>query len=152
MIILVTTFISVFALVSASLIIASIANTKRQQKFNEKYLQFLRQHEGVALFCYTNRLAFCGAIESVIIPQLDKHVQIVKLIGKDPQTDLDKEYIAHMLFNLKEVGFPNVMRIVNGRVIDRSLHRLIYNSINNNTANKLPLLVNNALNALGNTR
>ncbi len=137
-----TTFTIILVLVIAIVAIASINGAKKRRKFNEGYLEFLSKNDGLEIFCYTNRERFCGAIESELIPKLGDHIHVVKLIGKEPQTELDKSYISFALYNLQEIGFPNVMKIINGRIIDLSLHKSIYDSINNNRVDTLPSLVN----------
>ena len=106
------------------------------------------QNEGLEFFCYTNRLKFCEAIEDKLVPSLDEHIHVIKLIGKEPETHFNRRFISHALYNLKEVGFPNVMKIVDGRFVDFSLHKPIYDAINNGNTNLLPSLVHEKLTKL----
>ncbi len=136
--------ITVFVLIA----IASAKATKAHQKFIEEYNVFLADNEGLEVFCYTNRLKFCDAIEDQLVPTLDEHIHVIKLIGKVPQTQLNERFISHALCNLKEVGFPNVMKVADGKFIDLSLHKPIYDAINNNNINLLPSLVHEKLKKL----
>ena len=112
---------------------------KKQQK--ERFEAFLLSNNGIELFCYTNRKRFCEVIEEEIIPSLDKSINIVKLNGKEPQTELDKEMISYALYRIKNIGFPNVMKIVNGKLIDLSMHKEVYDCINNGKSENLAGIV-----------
>ena len=70
------------------------------------------------------------------------------LEGKDPITDINREFISYALNRLINIGFPNVMKISNGVVEDISLHNEIYNAINNKKFGELQPLVENALSNL----
>lgn len=130
------------------IVIATISDWRSRKKFSQEYLQFLNDNEGLEIFCYTNRLKFLSVIETTVIPQLDENIYIIKLKGKEPQTDLDPNFVSHILNNIKEVGFPNVMKIVNGSVIDFSLHKPIYDAINNGNYSQISILINEKLNKL----
>ncbi len=141
-------FLIILIIVFVLIAIASAKATKAHQKFIEEYNEFLEGNEGLEIFCYTNRLKFCDAIEAQLIPTLNENIHVIKLIGKIPQTQLNESFISHALCNLKEVGFPNVMRVVDGKFIDLSLHKPIYDVINNNNINLLPSLVHEKLKRL----
>jgi hypothetical protein len=136
--------ITVFVLIA----VASAKAAKAHQKFVEEYNEFLANNEGLEVFCYTNRLKFCDVIEAQLVPTLDKHIHVIKLIGKVPQTQLNERFISHALCKLKEVGFPNVMRVVDGRFVDLSLHKPVYDAINNKNNALLPSLVHEKLKKL----
>ncbi|WP_426360128.1 hypothetical protein ACPUVO_07870 [Pseudocolwellia sp. HL-MZ19] len=142
--ILTVTLITIFILI----VVAFIKDSKARKKFNIQYQEYLQNNEGLEVFCYTNRLKFCSIIETHLIPKIDKSVRIIKLEGKEPQTDLNKEFISYALHNIKEVGFPNIMKIVNGSLIDFSLHKTIYDCINNDNVEVIPKLINDKLNKL----
>jgi len=142
------TFLIIVITIFVLIVIASVKTTKAHQKFIEEYNAFLVDNEGVEIFCYTNRLKFCHVIETQLVPTLDKHIYVIKLIGKVPKSQLNERFISYALSNLKEIGFPNVMRIVDGRIIDLSLRKTIYDAINNNNINLLPSFVNEKLKTL----
>jgi len=142
------TFLTIVMTAFLLIAIASAKATRTRHKFTAEYNLFLAEHEGLEIFCYTNRLKFCDAIEAQLVPTLDEHIHVIKLNGKVPQTRLNERVISHALCNLKGVGFPNVMRVVDGKFIDSSLHKPIYDAINNNNTNLLPSLVHDKLRRL----
>lgn len=118
------------------------SSNKVERKFEKEYAEFLSENEGLEIFCYTNRDKFQNIIESKLLPDLDKTINVIKLIGKKPKTKLEQRFISRTLYSIKNVGFPNVMKIVDGQVLDISLHSEIYNSINNGAPEKMIELVN----------
>jgi hypothetical protein len=128
--------------------VVGYSNYKDKKQFELEYSEFLSKNEGMELFCYTNREKFEKVIETKILPSLDESIHVVKLIGKEATTNLDKKYISHALYRIKNIGFPNVMRVVNGQLLDVSLHSEIYNSINNEKSEELVGLVNSKIELL----
>lgn len=94
------------------------------------FRQFLRQHEGVEFFCYTNRKNSYSFVEEEILPYLDPDIKIIHLEGRTPISQYNEQYISRILHNLKQIGFPNVMKINSGKVMDLSLHHELYETIN----------------------
>ena len=140
-----STFIIILVIFVSFITVASRVDVRSQRKFYDGYLKFLDQYNGHEFFCYTNRVKFCDVIESELIPRLDAHVHVIKMVNKEPHSELDKTYISYALYSLREIGFPNVMKIVNGRIIDLSLHKAIYDSINNKQVDTMLSLVNSKL-------
>lgn len=138
-------FSIIIPLIVILVIIASNQSKRERNKFLERYQEFLNQNEGQEFFCYTNRKEFVDVIEQQLITKLDSTIKIIKLEGKDPITDLNREFISYALNRLINIGFPNVMKINNGVVEDISLHNEIYNAINNKKFGELQPLVENAL-------
>ena len=138
-------FFIIIPLIVILVIIASNQSKRERNKFLERYQEFLNQNEGHEFFCYTNRKEFVDVIEQQLIPKLDSTIKIIKLEGKDPITDINREFISYALNRLINIGFPNVMKISNGVVEDISLHNEIYNAINNKKFGELQPLVENAL-------
>lgn len=128
--------------------IASYFSAKERKRFQSEYRSFMEENEGLELFVYTNREKFCGFIEENLIPSIDDSVNIVKLEGKKPQTKLNERFISHALYRVKNVGFPNVMKIVSGEFIDASLHNEIYNAISNERHNEVCEKIQHALSKL----
>lgn len=128
--------------------IVGYSTNKDRKQFELEYSKFLSKNEGMELLCYTNREKFENVIESEVLPSLDESVHIVKLIGKEPRTNLDEKFISHALNSIKNVGFSNIMKVVNGQFIDVSLHNDIYNSINNGKSNDLAGIVNSEIELL----
>jgi hypothetical protein len=124
------------------------SGAQAKKKFKLEYSEFLAKNEGLELFCYTNREKFQNIIEEKLLPNLDESISFVKLIGKEPNADLDKKFISYALCRLNNIGFPNVMKIVNDQFLDISLHNEIYNCINNKKQKELVSLVNEKLKIL----
>jgi hypothetical protein len=97
---------------------------------NRRYKRFLKEHEGLEFFCYTNRKNSEQFVEEEILPALDSGINIIHLVGKRPVSEYDERCISHMLYRIKQVGFPNIMKIKDGHVVDLSLHNELYNTIN----------------------
>jgi hypothetical protein len=138
-------FFIIIPVIVILVIIASNQSKRERNKFLERYQEFLNQNEGQEFFCYTNRKEFVDVIEQQLIPKLDSTIKIIKLEGKDPITDLNREFISYALNRLTNIGFPNVMKISHGVVEDISLHNEIYNAINTKKFGELQPLVENAL-------
>ena len=126
-------------------LVSAIFPSKADAKFKEEYALFLSQHEGDEFFCYTNRKNSVNEIEKYILPELDDSILIIKLVGKNPQTDLDQRFISYALHHLKNVGFPNIMKIANSKIHDYSLHNKTYSAISQGQAEQLPEIVQNGL-------
>lgn len=103
---------------------------KRINTFKNDYRNFLSLMEGKQLFCYTSRSNCKDWVESELLPVLDKNIEVILLNGKTPISNFPSQYISHALHNIKNIGFPNVMKIVNGEVRDASLHNEFYDTIN----------------------
>jgi hypothetical protein len=129
-----------FVIISLAFVIAYRA-LQVNKKLDAEYHSFLLENEGLELFCYTNRELFCDVIEQEIVPTLEDSVRIVKLKGKEPHSEFEVKFISRALNELKNVGFPNVMKIVNGKFVDISMHKQIYDGINNGKRSDLPELV-----------
>ena len=125
-----------------------ISLNRQNKELKKEYEAFLLAHEGNEIFCYTNRKNSVKQIEEHILPRLPKGTHIVKLEGKMVCTNLNKNCISFMLYQLKEVGFPNVMKISNGSVIDLSLKKKVYSAISQNDVSSLSDIVIAGLNRI----
>lgn len=99
-------------------------------KFNKGYKRFLETHEGQKFFCYTSRKTSKGYVEKEILPLLSRDIEIIYLDGREPISKFPREYISAALYRIKNYGFPNIMEIVNGRMLDLSLKKELYETIN----------------------
>ncbi len=111
-------------------------------------MSWLKDHEGEIFFCYTNRKNSIKEIEQYILPKLDSSIHIVFLEGKKPKSELDNRFVSHSLYRLENVGFPNVMRVVNGKMQDYSLHNPVYSAINQSRLSELGNITKQAINNL----
>jgi len=98
-------------------------------KENKAYQNFLQLNDGKKFFCYTSKKKSRTIIETIILPQLDPDISIILLDGKKPVSDLPLTHISRMLYNINNLGFPNLMKITNGRVLDISLKKELYKEL-----------------------
>ncbi len=141
-------FLLLFPFILLVFIFVSIFGVGYDKKFLAEYKNFLNQNEGQKFFCYTNRKNSVKAIEENVLPLLDDSINIVKLVGKKPHTDLDERSIGYALYNLQNIGFPNVMQIINGEMHDVSLHKKMYAAVNENKESELHSIVKEAISGL----
>src|SRR5690606_33926002 len=103
-------------------------NRKETEK---KYSDFLEQHNGKNFFCYNNRKRSKEFIEEGIIPSLVNNVEIVYLNGRQVESEYPKEFISNALYSLKTYNkFPHLMKIRNGKLIDKSVNNIFYSIMN----------------------
>ena len=98
--------------------------------FKKKYKVFLGNNEGKRFFCYTSRQKSRSIIEKEILPNIEKDINIIFLHGRNPESQFPQKYISYALYNIKNIGFPSILLIKNGEVLDVSLKKEIYNAIN----------------------
>ena len=101
------------------------------RKFDKEYKLFLDSNNGKKFFCYTSRKGIKEYVENTVIPLLDSDINIIFLNGKTPKSEFPEDCISRMLYRIENIGFPNIMKIVNGEVIDISLKKEFYNELNN---------------------
>ncbi len=102
-----------------------------RKKFENKYAGFLSINHGKNFFCYNNRNNSKTYIEENIIPKLANTIEIVYLNGKEIESDYNIEFISKSLYKLKTYNrFPHLMKIRNGKLIDKSINNQFYNVLN----------------------
>ncbi|MCV6631165.1 MAG: hypothetical protein OIF50_15040 [Flavobacteriaceae bacterium] len=105
----------------------------QRKRFEKKYAEFLSENSGKNFFCYNNRKKSKKYIEDKIIPRLTGEVEIVYLNGKKVESDYKAEFISEALYKLKTYsGFPHLMKIRDGKLIDKSINNPFYNVLNMN--------------------
>lgn len=110
----------------------------KDTSFKNDYNHYLRTIEGKKIFCYNSRTNSNSYIKKNILPLLSPETEIVYLNGKIPITSLEKKYISHALYSIKERnGFPYLLKIENGKLIDHSINNEFYNTMNQNKDIKL---------------
>ena len=116
------------------LILISIPFTYLERKrFEENYAEFLIEMNGKNFFCYNNRKNSKEFIEQNIIPNLTDGIEIVYLNGKKIESEYPSEFISQALYKLANYNrFPHVMKIRNGKLIDKSVNNPFYNVLNLN--------------------
>ena len=103
----------------------------QRKRFEKKYAEFLTENNGVNFFCYNNRKNSKEYIEQNIIPNLNDRIEIVYLNGKKVESQQNAEFISEALYKLKNYSqFPHLMKIRNGKLIDKSINNPLYNVLN----------------------
>lgn len=144
-------FILLLPLILIFVVFIKLFPSKVDKQFQVDYAEFLKKHDGYVFFCYTNRKVSVDAIEKNVLPNLDKAVHVIKLVNKSPQSKFDERFISNALNNLKNVGFPNVMKIVNNEIIDYSLHNQVYDAVNQKNELTLAQIIADGLRKLNRT-
>lgn len=132
---LVSTALGLFILLPVIIPVAFWLNHSSDKAFKIfllEYQDFLNENEGQAFFCYTSRKNKQSLIEQNLLPELPKDIEIIFLHGKKPISNFPEKFISHALYKINNVGFPNVMKIIDGQVKDASLHENFYAIINQN--------------------
>ncbi len=123
----------VFILLSPLFIPLMIYGVIQNYFFRKKYKAYLQSIEGKKFFVYNSRTNSYSYIKNNLLPQLPKDVEIIYLNGKVPITNLNKKYISHALYSIKNrKGFPYLLRVENGEMIDTSINNAFYNTKNQN--------------------
>ncbi|MNE30044.1 hypothetical protein D3C80_1235430 [compost metagenome] len=98
---------------------------------DQAYRTYLRSIEGTKFFCYNNRRNSEDYIERYVIPNLPPDVKLIYLDGKIPLSDYEKEFISTALYRIKDRGgFPYLLRVVDGEMLDCSVNNEFYNMLN----------------------
>ncbi len=101
--------------------------------FNKKYKTYLHTINGTNFFCYNNRTNSKDFIEKNILPTLSPDIKVIYLDGKTPKSDYDQSFISKVLYSIKDrKGFPYLLKITDGQLIDKSINNDFYNTINQN--------------------
>lgn len=105
----------------------------RRIKFEKKYAVFLNENNGKNFFCYNNRKDSKQYLKETILPHLNEEIDIVYLDGNKIESDHNSNFISEALFGLKNYNkFPHLMKIRNGKLIDKSINNPFYNVLNMN--------------------
>lgn len=120
------------------------------KRFKKKYYNYLLSIEGAKFFCYNNRKNNHHYIEKNIVSRLNEDIEYVFLEGRNLKTEYIKEYISHMLFNVSDrKGFPYLIKISNGKAIDKSINSQFHNfKSKNKNPEDLIFLINDSFNNL----
>lgn len=110
----------------------SMRRRKRKQiEYEKEFLEKLKKHNDVELFVYTSRKKSKQLIEDSIIPNLDKNINVIFLNGRSVHSEsLDNKFVSIVLYRIKNKGFPNIIRISEGRILDTSLKDSFYKMLN----------------------
>lgn len=106
-----------------------IGNLIRERQFQE----YLTRLEGKNFFFYNNKSKSLDFIETNILPNLPKSVEVIFLNGRTPESPYERKFISHALYRLKDYhGFPHLLKIRNGLTFDKSLNNELFNTIEQN--------------------
>ncbi|MDI6403017.1 hypothetical protein QLX67_13505, partial [Balneolaceae bacterium ANBcel3] len=101
--------------------------------FNKKYNDYLQTISGTNFFCYNNRTNSKDYIEKNILPTLSTDIKVIFLDGKTPKSEYDQRFISKALYSIKDrKGFPYLLKISDGQIIDKSINNDFYNTMNQN--------------------
>ena len=114
------------------LIILSMVSGHKANKRNEKlYLDYLLEIDGHKLFCYNNRKDCRKFIEQQIIPYLPADVKLIFLDGRFPVSEYSHQFASTVLYKIQnQVGFPYLLKVQGGTLIEKSINNEVYNSLN----------------------
>ena len=105
----------------------------QRKKFEKKYAEFLNENNGKNFFCYNNRKNSKQYIKEDIVPNLNNGIEIIYLNGKKIESEYNTEFISEALYGLKHYNkFPHLMKIRNGKLIDKSINNPFYGVLNMN--------------------
>jgi len=116
----------------------------QKKRFKKRYSNYLLSIEGKKFFCYNNRKNNHHYIQKNIIPNLLNDIEPIFLEGKRIRVEDNREYISYMLLNISErKGFPYIIKISNGKALDRSMNNEFYNfKSQNKNPEDLLILIN----------
>ncbi|WP_375434055.1 hypothetical protein [uncultured Hymenobacter sp.] len=100
------------------------------KRFQEEYNLYLQQIDGMCFFFYNNRKSSVAFAREIIIPELDPTVRRIFVEGSRITVKDEQKFISHMLTGVKDrKGFPYLIKVVDGQVLDCSVNHQFYNTI-----------------------
>ncbi|MEO6175577.1 MAG: hypothetical protein ABIP27_10545 [Flavobacterium circumlabens] len=122
----------------------------QRKRFKKRYSNYLISIEGKKFFCYTNRKNNHHYIQKNIIPNLTNDIKPVFLEGKRIKDEENREFILHMLLNVSDrKGFPHLIKINDGKALDRSMnHEFHHFKSQNKNPEDLLILINSSFDNL----
>lgn len=101
--------------------------------FNKKYKTYLQTIDKTKFFCYNNRTNSKDFIEKHVLSKLSPEVKVIYLDGRVPKSDYEQRFISKALYSIKDKkGFPYLLKVKDGQVIDKSINNDFYNTMNQN--------------------
>lgn len=123
--------LGIFILLSPLIILFNVYLYFNELTFNKKYIDFLEKIDGIKFFCYNNNAKSQRYIEGNILPILQTDIQVIFLDGKIPKSEYETKFISRMLYSIKnKKGFPYLLKVSNGQLIDESVNNEFYNTMN----------------------
>ena len=125
--------IPVFVLFMPLLIIVGPFIYFKRERFENQYADFLINNNGADFFCYNTLENSKKNIEQNSIANLEERIEIVYLNGQKVASNHSVEFISQALYRLKNYNqFPHLMKIRDGKRIDKSINNPFYNVQNLN--------------------
>lgn len=125
--------VSLFLWLSPLVIVLFVLGYFRTIKSEREYEDFLLTIDGTKFFCYNNRKKNKEFIEKIILPTLSSDIKVIYLDGKTPKSDYDQKFISRLLYSIKDrKGFPYLLKISNGQLVDKSISNDFYKTMNQN--------------------
>lgn len=98
--------------------------------FNKKYNKYLSKIDQTKFFCYSSRRDSRTFIEKNILPLLGSDINVLFLNGKNVESNYEKKFMTKVLYSLKDKkGFPYIIKIHQGEVLNCSLNNEVYNTM-----------------------
>lgn len=120
-------------MLSPFIIIIGIYTSINDKVFEKTYQEYLNSINGTFFFCYNNRKNSQKFIEQNLLPILPKDVKLIFLNGKKVESNFEQKFMSKALYSLKDrKGFPYLLKVSNGTIIDKSINKEFYNIKNEN--------------------
>lgn len=105
-----------------------------RRQFEKRYYKFLIENNDANFFCYNSNRKSKEYIESEILPNLNNNIEIVFLNGNSVENNnFPKDFLSNALYKLNNYSkFPHLMKIRNGKIIDKSINSLFFSIKNQN--------------------
>ncbi|WP_316784451.1 hypothetical protein [Pedobacter frigiditerrae] len=129
--------IPLIILISPIIFISNINNHFTNKARFKAYQEYLLMINGCNFFCYNNKQSVQNLIEQQVLPFLDTNINVIFLDGRIPVSDFNKSYISTALYGIKDKkGFPYLLKIRDGVVVDKSINAELHYAINHNETMK----------------
>ncbi|WP_157530685.1 hypothetical protein [Hymenobacter norwichensis] len=103
------------------------------KRFQKEYNLYLQQMNGVCFFFYNNRKSSVAFAREMLAPKLAPAVRRTLVEGKRIVTGDDLSFLSTMLTGVKDrKGFPYLIKVVDGQVLDCSINQQFYNTMAGN--------------------
>ncbi|TCC90253.1 hypothetical protein EZ428_13315 [Pedobacter frigiditerrae] len=114
-------------------IFLSIKSYFDEKAYKKAYEQYVLKINNANFFCYNNKQSIQKLIEQEVLPLLNNSINVIYLDGRNPVSDFNKSYISTVLYGIKDKkGFPYILKIRDGVVVDKSINADLYYTINHN--------------------
>lgn len=126
-------FLVIFPLLILVVPVIILFNLFGNKTHTKKYNAYLQSIDGTNFFCYNNRTNSKDFIEKHVLPILAPDIKVIYLNGRTPESDYDQTYISTALYRIRDKkGFPYLLKITDGQLIDKSINNDLYNTMNLN--------------------